>query len=110
MAALLIVISILPSYAHALWDTSQPEQAILWSASPDVALTDIDAGEPDSGRTGSDARHGHHCLACACAHAALQDGATAARGLLADYVCFHLFVQAHLGSLAPWPLLRPPRA
>lgn len=109
-AALFIVVSVLPSHAHALADGSQPGPAILGSISTDSALASIDGSEPDGGQTGSDARHGHHCLPCACAHVTLPAYAPAAYGVDTDGVRFHASVLTHLASLAPLALLRPPRA
>lgn len=109
-AALLFVISVLPSYAHALRDGSQPGQAILWSTGTDAALAGIDGSEPAGGQTRSDTQHGHHCLACACAHVTLPAYAPAAYCVNTDDLRFHAFVLTHLASLAPSPLLRPPRA
>lgn len=109
-AALLIVVSALPSYAHALQDGSQPGQAIVSSIGTDAALTSIDGSEPDGGQTRSDTRHGHHCPACACAHVTLPAYAPAAYCVDTGDVRFHAFVLTHLASLAPSVLLRPPRA
>lgn len=110
IAALLIVTSVLPSYAHALRDGSQPGQAILWSTGTDTALASIDGGEPDCGQTGSDTRHVHDCLACTCAHITLPAYAPAAYCVCTDDIRFHSFILTHLASLSPLPLLRPPRA
>lgn len=110
IAVLLIVISVLPSYPHALQDGSQPGTAIVWSVGINAAVTNIDIDEPESGQTGSQTRHGHQCLACACTHVTLPSDARSAHCIYIDHVRFHSFVLTHLASLAPSPLLRPPRA
>lgn len=108
IAALLVVISGLSSYAHALRDGSQSGTAILWSAGTEAGVRNIDVGDSESGQTGSHTRHGHQCLACA--HVTLPADVRSAHCVYTNHVRFHAFVLTHLASLAPSPLLRPPRA
>ena len=110
IAALFIVISVLPSYAPALQNGSQPGPAMLWSVGTGAAATNIDVDEPESGQAGSHTRHGDQCPACACAHVTLPSDARSAHCVDIDFVRFRPFILFHLASLAPAPLPRPPRA